>query len=424
MAETDLNATVLALAAALAAGLVVGLERGWRNRGLPEGGRVAGLRTFSLIGLLGGALAMPGLPDSWAGVGLAGVALLFAVSWRPSAGAAGSLSITTAIAALATFALGALAARGHPVVALAAAVVVALLLDLKEELHGWLRLVQPEELNAVLQLGVLSVVILPLLPNQGFGPYLAINPFKLWLAVILVAALSLLGRVASRLRGEQQGLLWVGLLGGLASSTAASLSLSRVARTDSRLALPASAAIVAASGVMFLRMAGVISALEPALALRLGGYLLLLGIATLAAAALLWQRRERGGDVTVPAQARLFDLGTAVGFGVALGLIAVLVRAGKQSLGDAGIFAVAFLSGLADVDAIVIATVQMHAQEELGAAATATAILLAALANMVVKGGMAWTIAGRAVGARVAAAFVAVALVGVAAAALASIIGR
>lgn len=262
MAETDLNATVLALAAALAAGLVVGLERGWRKRELPEGGRVAGLRTFALIGLLGGALAMPGLPDSWAGVGLAGVALLFAVSWQASASAAGSLSITTAIAAQATFAL------------------------------------------------------------------------------------------------------------------------------------------------------------------RLGGYLLLLGIATLAAAALLWQRRERGGDVTVPAQARLFDLGTAVGFGVALGLIAVLVRAGKQSLGDAGIFAVAFLSGLADVDAIVIATVQMHAQQELGAAATATAILLAALANMVVKGGMAWTIAGRAVGARVAAAFVAVALVGVAAAALASFIGR
>ena len=424
VSETDLNATVLALAAALAVGLVVGLERGWRNRDLPEGGRVAGLRTFALIGLLGGALAVPGLPDLWAGVGLAGVALLFAVSWQPSASAAGSLSITTAVAALATFALGALAARGHAVVALAAAVVVALLLDLKEESHGWLRLVQPEELNAVLQLGVLSAVVLPLLPDEGYGPYLAINPFKLWLAVILVAALSLLGRVASRLRGEQQGLLWVGLLGGLASSTAASLSLARVARTGPRLGRPASAAIVAASGVMFLRMAVVISALEPALAPRLGGYLVVLGIATFAAAALLWRRRERAGEVTVPAQARLFDLGTAVGFGAALGAIAVLVRAGKESMGDAGIFAVAFLSGLADVDAIVISTVQMHAQEELGAATTAAAILLAALANMVVKGGMAWTIAGRAVGARVAAAFGAVGLVGVAAAALASFIAR
>ncbi len=418
--ETELHVTLLALATALAVGLVVGLERGWRNRDVPEGGRVAGLRTFALIGLLGGALSLPGLPELWTAAGLAGVALLFAVSWPRSSGAAGTVSITTAIAGLATFALGALAARGHGPVALAAAVVVALLLDLKEELHGWLRLVQLEDLQAILQLGVLSVVILPLLPNEGLGPYAAVNPFQLWIAVILVAALSLLGRVASRLRGEQQGLLWVGLLGGLASSTAASLELARVARADRRLAVPAGAAIVAASGVMFVRMALVISALEPTLALRLGGYLVLLGIATFAAAALLWRRRERGPQAIVPAQARLFDLRTAVGFGLALGVIAVLVRAGKQTLGDAGIFAVAFLSGLADVDAIVISTVQMHAQGQVGAATTAAAILLAALANMVVKGSMSWAIAGRAVGARVAAAFGAVAATGLAAAALAS----
>ena len=420
MPEIDLNANVLALAAALAVGLLVGLERGWRQRDVPEGGRVAGLRTFALIGLLGGTLSLPGLPDLWTGVGLAGVALLFAVSWQQSASASGTVSITTAIAALATFALGALAARGPALVALAAAVVVALLLDLKEELHGWLRLVHPQELNAILQLGVLSAVILPLLPSEGYGPYEAINPFKLWLAVILVAALSLLGHVASRLRGEQQGLLWVGMLGGLASSTAASLSLARAARTEPRLAVPAAAAIVAASGVMFLRMAVVISALEPVLAPRLGAYLAVLGLATFAAAAVLWHGRERGQDAAMPAQARLFDLGTAVGFGLALGVIAVLVRAGQQAMGDAGIYAVAFLSGLADVDAIVISTVQMHAQDAIGAATTAAAILLAALANMVVKGGMAWTIAGRGVGVRVAAAFAAVGAAGVAMAALGS----
>lgn len=422
MPENDLNANVLALGAALAVGLVVGLERGWRHRDVPEGGRVAGLRTFALIGLLGGALSLPGLPELWTGVGLAAVALLFAVSWQRSASASGTMSITTAIAALATFALGAVAARGHALVALAAAVVVALLLDLKEELHGWLRLVHPQELNAILQLGVLSVVILPLLPDEGFGPYGAINPFKLWLAVILVAGLSLLGHVASRLRGEQQGLLWVGMLGGLASSTAASLSLARVARTEPRLGVPAAAAIVAASGVMFLRMAVVISALEPELALRLGTYLVVLGLATFAAAALLWRRRDRGEDVTVPAQAKLFDLGTAVGFGVALGVIAVLVHAGKQAMGDAGIYVVAFLSGLADVDAIVISTVQMHAQDELAAATTAAAILLAALANMVVKAGIAWTIAGRGVGVRVAASFAAVGAVGLAVPVLASLV--
>lgn len=418
MTDTDLLSIARALGIALAVGVVVGLERGWRGRELPEGGRVAGLRTFSLIGLLGGLLGLPESPPVLAGIGLACVALLFAVSYRQVAATAGSLSITTAIAALATFALGALAARGHTVLALGTAVVVALLLDLKEELHGWLRLVQPAELNAVLQLGVLSAVILPLLPNQGYGPYGAINPFKLWIAVILVAGLSLLGHAASRWRGEQHGLLWTGVLGGLASSTAATLSLSRIAGRQPGLAAPAAAAIVAASGVMFLRMAVVISALEPALAWQLGGYLVLLALAAFAAAAWQWRRRDPGQRVQAAAQARLFDLRSAVGFGLALGAIAVLVRAGEEFFGTVGIYGVAFLSGLADVDAIVISTVQMHAQGELAGAPTVAAILLAALANMLVKAGMSWSIGGGAVGLRVGAGFLAIAACGLAAALL------
>lgn len=193
-----------ALGASLGVGLLIGLERGWRDRDLPEGGRVAGLRTFALIGLLGGILSMsaPGsglLPAT----GLGTLALLFAVSYRRASAASSSLSITTAVAALATFGLGVLAARGHAALAAAAAVVVALLLDLKPLLHRWLRLIQPGELNALLQLGVLTAVVLPLLPDAGYGPYEALNPYKLWLAVILIAALSLLGHAASRAGGER-----------------------------------------------------------------------------------------------------------------------------------------------------------------------------------------------------------------------------
>ena len=207
-----------ALGAALGVGLMVGLERGWRDRDLPEGGRVAGLRTFALIGLLGGLLALLGpAPQLLLASGLLAVVLLFAVSFRRAFDAAGSLSITTAVAAMATFGLGALAAHGHAVLAVGTAVVVALLLDLKPVLHRWVRLIQPPELNAVLQLGVLSAVVLPLLPNAGYGPYAALNPYQLWLAVVLVAALSLLGHIAMRLRGARQGLLWMGFFGGLAS---------------------------------------------------------------------------------------------------------------------------------------------------------------------------------------------------------------
>lgn len=408
-----------ALGAALGVGLLVGLERGWRERAQREGRRVAGLRTFGLVGLLGGVLAL--LQPASAvlpAVGLACVALLFAIGYRRAFADSGSLSITTAVAGLVTFCLGVLAAQGHVVLAVAAALVVALLLDLKEELHGGLQRIQPAELNAVLTLGVLTAVVLPLLPDRGYGPYAALNPFRLWVAVILVAALSLAGHVAMRLRGEHQGLLWTGLLGGLASSTAATLSLARFAREEPRLAQPAAAAIVAACGVMFLRMAVVISALQPALAWRLGAYLALLGAASLLVAGMQWRARPRDGQPTMPARAKLFDLPTALGFAAMLGLVAMLVRAANDNFGTAGLYALAFVSGLADVDAIVISSVQVHAQGGLDARSTAGAILLAALANMVLKAGMAWRIGGGAVGRPVALAFVAVAVTGVAAAAV------
>lgn len=409
----ELLDSAIKLGTGLAVGLVVGLERGWRAREAVEGRRIAGLRTFALIGLFGALLAVPGSPDLSAAIGLACVALLFVVSYRQETDRAGSLSITSGVAALVTYALGAAAARGHLVIALGGAVVVALLLDLKEELHGWLRSMQAAELDSALQLGVITAVILPLLPNQGYGPYDAINPFKLWLAVILVAALSLLGHVALRLRGQQQGLLWVGLLGGLASSTAATLTLARLARAHPELARTARAAILAASAVMFVRMAIVVSVIEPALSLSLGGLLLWLSVTTAAVAAWFWRGRERAPQ---PAQAAapvgVFDLRAALVFGGALGLTTVLVRAAQEFLGSGGVYAVSFLSGLADVDAIVISTVQMHAQGSLPALPTSIAILLAALANTVVKGTMAWVIAGRAVGSRVSAGFLAAVALG------------
>ncbi len=408
--ELDLTMATRALGTALAIGLFVGLERGWREREVREGGRVAGLRTFALIGLMGGALSLVASqagvsPAALLAVGLASVAALFAVAFRRAAADSGTVSITSAIAALVTFALGALAAQGQAVVAVAAAVVVTLLLGMKEQLHGGLRRIQPGELNAVLQLAVLSAVILPYLPDEGLGPYQAINPFQAWLAVVLVAALALAGHVAVRLRGERQGLMWTGLLGGLASSTAATVTLARTARAQPALAVPAAAAIVAACGVMFLRMATVVALLQPALALRLGGFLLLLGLGGFLAAWALWRRQPAPAGDAVQAEARLFGLSTALGFGLALAVVAVAVRAARESLGIAGLYGVAFLSGLADVDAILIASVQMHAQGQLAAGATAAAMLVAAGSNMVAKAAMAWVIGGRAVGGRVAAGY-------------------
>jgi len=413
-----LGSAAQALGGALGVGLLVGLERGWRDRDLPEGGRVAGLRTFALIGLLGGLLALlSSTPGLLLAAGLIGIVLLFAVSFRRASEAAGTLSITTAVAAMATFCLGALAASGQALLAVGAAVVLALLLDLKPVLHRWLRLIQPVELNALLQMGVLTAVVLPLLPDRGYGPYAALNPYQLWFAVILIAGLSLLGHVAVRLRGEQQGLLWTGLLGGLASSTAATLALARTARNQPGWHVPVAAAIVAACGVMFLRMAVVVAVLQPSLVPRMGLFLVLLAAAAFLFAGWQWRRRQASGPATQPASRRVFDLPTALGFGVVLGVVALAARAAREALGTAGVYAVAFVSGLADVDAILVSSVQMLAQGDLPAATTAIAILLAVSANMLTKATLAWTIAGRAVGVRVAAGYVVVALVGLAAAA-------
>jgi uncharacterized membrane protein (DUF4010 family) len=396
------------LGAALGVGLLVGLERGWQARDRPEGGRVAGLRTFALIGVLGGVLNLlrdPALPLA---LGLAGVALFFAVSFRRAASAQKSLSITSAVAGLVTFGLGALASGGQVVLAVGTAAVVALLLGLKGELHQGIRRIEPEELKALLQMGVLTAAILPLLPDAGYGPFAALNPFRLWLAVILVAGLSLAGHVAARWRGPQQGLLWSGMLGALASSTAVTLSLARTARAQPALAICSSAAIVAASGVMFVRMAVVGALLQPALALRLAGPLLVLAVTSFAAAAWLWSRRGGVQGHAVRDGAPVFELRTALGFALLLGAVAVLSRAARQALGDAGMYAVGFISGLADVDAPLVSSLHLAGTGEVSAAVAVNTIVLAVSANMLVKAGIAWTVGGRAVGGRVAAAFLAV----------------
>lgn len=403
MLEMDPLQAAARLAAALAVGLLVGLERGWRERERPEGSRVAGLRTFALMGMLGGVLNLFDEPALPLAAGLAAIALLFAVSFGRASATSGTLSITTAVAALVCYALGALAAAGHIALAVGAAAVVALLLDLKEELHSGMRRIQPAELNAVLQLGVLTAVILPLLPDEGFGPYQALNPFRLWLAVILIAALSLTGHVAARWRGAQQGLVWSGLLGGLASSTAATLSLSRAARAQPELVVPAAAGIVAAGGMMFVRMAVVASALQPAVAASIGGLLLLMAAASFAATAWLWRQRPAAALAQPRAEGPLFDLRTALGFGLLLGAVAVAARAARDHLGDTGLYAVSFFSGLADVDAPMISALSMRARGEIGTAVAVTAIVLAVAANMIVKAGMAGGIGGAGVGRRVAA---------------------
>jgi len=382
--------------AALAPGLIIGLERGWREREAADGQRVAGLRTFALTGLLGGVLA---LVNPWLlAAGGLGLAILAGIGYRQAIQATGKLSATSAVAQLLTFGLGALSASGMPLQALGAAVIAATLLDLRSTLHRWLRLMEHRELTAALQILVLSAVILPLLPDQAFGPYAALNPYRLWWAVVLIAALSLTGHVAMRLAGAQRGTLLTGLLGGLASSTAATLALARQLRGREELLEATAAGGLAACAVMFLRMAVILLFMSPSLGRALLLPLLGAAFVLMLVAAVHWQRRSRDVEQGPRTDLPAFDLGTALGFGAFLGLMTLLTEASKQWFGSGGLYGLAVLSGLVDVDAITISAARMDAATRVPAHVAEVSIGLAAVSNMVLKAGMAWTTGGRPLG--------------------------
>jgi len=413
-ATFSLDPAVEGLAAALASGLVIGLERGWRGREQADGSRVAGLRTFALIGLFGG---VSGTLGSRFGVGpvitgLLVIGWLGVVSYREWVRATGSLSATSTIAALLACALGALAATGSGALAIGCAVIVAVLLDLKPTLHRWLSLVEHRELSAGLQLLVLSAVVLPLLPDQGYGPYHALNPYRLWWAVVLVAGLSLAGHLAMRLTGSQRGLLWTGALGGLASSTATTLELSRRVRAQPRLVDAATGGALVACGMMFLRMTVLAAVLLPAVLSVLAVPLVAAGAVLFGLGWLRWRRCHAEPSSTAMHEPAPFDLGTAFGFAAFLAFITVIVRAAHDQLGPAGLYGVAALSGLADVDAILVSTMRMSSSGALPLAGVAVVAAIAAVANMIVKAGMAWLIGGGAMGRRVAAGYLAALMTG------------
>ena len=308
---------------------------------------------------------------------------------------------------LLTLALGAYASSGAIALALAAAVVATVLLNLKPTLHGWLRQIKHRELTAALQLLVLSVVILPYLPNAGFGPYAALNPYALWWAVILIAGLSLAGHFAVRIAGPRRGLLWTGMLGGLASSTAATLALARRARQQPALADAAAMGTLAASAMMFLRMAVLLGAIHPPLLRTYGAALVFTGAAM--AGLSLWQWRH----LAVPppdsdegvAQIPPFDLSTALGFGAFLAAMAVLMPAARDWLGHGGLYGLAAVSGLADVDATAISIARLQAADGLPVAAAVTALGLVTLTNMITKATIAWVTGGARLGRAVASGY-------------------
>ena len=394
------------LGVALALGLMIGVERGWSTRTREEGKRVAGVRTFGLMGLLGGLWALVGM---WAGevvlaVAFAALAALLFVAHAQMLKRSADIGATTMVAALVTFGLGALAGYGEIEVAAAGAVIVALLLGVKPELHGLVARIEHRELLAVLELLLMSVVLLPVLPDRGYGPWEALNPYRIWWMVVLIAGISFAGYVAIRVAGLRFGIVLTGLFGGLASSTATAISLARLGKDKPAMHGLLGAGVVVAAATMFPRMLLVAAIIAPEFALRLAWPL---GLAALAAYGIgFWQWRAWTGahSPTDVAPRNPFELSLAIQFGLLLAVVIVLSYALQDWFGDAGLVALAAISGLADVDAVTLSYGARVGDGSLGIDLAAAATTVAAFSNTAVKVGLVFMICGGAMARRVALA--------------------
>jgi len=391
------------LTVALAIGLIIGIERGWKQREEAEGGRAAGLRTHALAGLLGGvwgALAHASGPWGAVPLGLAFVAFAAAIAafrYREME-REGAFGATTVVAAMIAFSLGALAVLGDETAAAAAGVAAAMLLALKGVLHTWLKRLTWEELRAGLILLAMTVILLPLLPDRDIVAWFPVNPREVWLLTILLAGLSFAGYVAIRFAGPGLGVLLSGLVGGFVSSTAVTLNMARLAREHPDRRRLFAAAIMLASGTMMLRVLVIIGVINRALLELLVPPLIMAVLAQAAVAAALrnWLRNDE--QVAEPlALKNPFDLSVVLEFGALLAIIMALSKELAAWAGSKGAFALAAVSGIVDVDAISLSMARL-APEGLDARSAAIAILVAVTANSAAKVVLATTAGGAALG--------------------------
>ncbi|MCC7276335.1 MAG: MgtC/SapB family protein [Alphaproteobacteria bacterium] len=405
---------LLDLAVALGIGLLIGLERGWESRADQEGGRVAGWRTFGIIGLLGGVLAVAAESQGVivAAVGLGCVALFLALGYQRSAADREGRGITTEMSALVTFGLGVLAGRGELALSASTAIVMAVLLGIKPEMHGLLLRLERRELLATLRLLLISVVALSVLPDEGFGPWGAINPYRIWRLVVMIAAIGYVGYFAMRIIGPSGGLVATGLLGGLVSSTATTLDFARQGAGQPAQRRILAAAIGMSSAVMMARMCLLAAIVAPSLSVPLGAALLPAAMTCAAVAALLLVRSGAGAAPGGSGGRDPLDIRGAVVMGAVFAVAAFLVQAVQHLAGTAGLYPLAFLSGFFDVDAITLSLAGGVAGGGVEAPVAVAAILIAGLVNTVMKPGLVLSIAGAAMAAMTALPLVAALAVG------------
>jgi uncharacterized membrane protein (DUF4010 family) len=390
---TDWGWHALSIATALACGLLIGIERGFDLRGLRAGTRVAGVRTFTLLGLASGLAGLAGQfgQPFAAGAIVAGCAAVLTVGYAHRPGLKSKPDATTPIAALTTVGLGFIAGFGQPGFAIAGAAVVTLILALKAELHGFLDKLDEDDIKALARYSVIALAVLPFLPSGQYGPLGAWNPQKLWLVVVLVTGFSFLGYVANRIFGERHGTIATALIGGAYSSTAVTQSLSQRLGSEEKGGAE-NAGIALATGMMYLRIPLLIAILATRVLVPI--CIILLPAVLVAWAAGFWLYRKAPKSDAPAAPGNPIALLPAFGFVLFVAFAAVAAKWAAGRFGEQGIAVLLLIVGSTDVDTAIITLGGLPAQA-ISPLLAAMAIAGTIIANMTVKMGITLVYAGR-----------------------------
>jgi uncharacterized membrane protein (DUF4010 family) len=379
----------LRFAVALGLGMLIGLERE-RTKG-EEGG--LGVRTFALIALAG---ALAGYLQERLGLDWLALAIFVAIGALLICAYAltamhGDAGITTEVSALLSFLLGLLCAHGQLQMAAWVAVAMALMLALKDWLHRLARRIDAFDVEATLKFAIVTLIVLPLVPDHNYGPAPldVLNPYKVWLMVVLISGLNFLSYLLIKIVGTEHGIGIAGLLGGLASSTAVTLGFSQRSRQPGADAAALALGILLAWTVMFFRVVIMTWLISGPLGTRLAVAMGALCLVSLCACYWLWRRRMAAERGEVKAGQNPFELDEAIKFGLLFGAVVFVAKAAQVYLGEAGLYLAAGIAGLTDVDAITLAMADLARNDAQSLNVAARAIVIAALANTLVKSGLA-----------------------------------
>ncbi|BAO54511.1 MgtC/SapB family protein [Nonlabens marinus] len=382
------------LGIALGLGFLVGFQRQRDEK------KMAGVRTYSLITILGTVLALIERESGnvWVlpvvGIGL--TALMVSSTFIKSKSGDRDPGLSTEVAALLMYAIGAYLVVGNQWIGVIVGGGVAFLLYLKSRLHSWIIDLEDKDVRAIMTFSAISLIILPVLPDQTYGPYDVLNPHDIWLIVVLIVGISVVGYFLYKVIGKNAGVISNGILGGLISSTATTVSYSRMAKQSNKVGSLAAFVILTASAVSFGRIIVEIGIVAPE---QLGSIVLPIAVVAMVMVILsvvvfiLIKRNKSDEEIPEPKNPAQFK--SALTFGLLYGLILLAVAFAKTELGNDALYVVSVVSGLTDVDAITLSLSQLMKKGSLETSLGWQLIILAGLSNMLFKGIMAVTIGGK-----------------------------